>query len=94
MRGREERRRSRSKAKARRMKIAKYPGYHPSVGWEKRRRNAKTGEWEELGYLVYPRDSKPQKALKRRSSKIARKKANIANGNAYKKHFDFWWKLD
>lgn len=94
MRGREERRRSRLKAKSKRMRIANYPGYRPTVGWEKRRKDSKTGEWVGLGYLVYPRNSRAQKALKRQSSKLSRKQKYVANGNAYRKYFDYWWKLD
>ena len=90
---RADRRRNKIKARRKRLRISKYPAYKPSVGWEKTKKDAETGEKISLGYMKYPKNSNSQRHLKRLSNKKVRKCKDMQNGNHYRRCLDYKWKL-
>lgn len=56
------------------------------TGWTKKGKDGTTH------YKCYGRGT-ASPWLKRRSNKAVRKSLNVANGNAYRKEFDYWWEL-
>lgn len=71
-----------------RRKIINYGGYAPHVGyinWD-----WVDGKLIQTGnYIKYPRASNCQRWMKKLTSKRARK-ADVPNGNGYRKVFDYW----
>ena len=52
------------------------------------------GTWQQVGtHVQYPKDSRPQKALKRRSNRTIRRKKELYQGNDYRKCFEYQWNL-
>ena len=76
------------------IKIINAYGYAPHIGWIKKSpRLDKNGN--PVGtYIVYPKNSKYQKSLKKMTSKKNRCKFDLPlKGNQYRRTVDFWWAL-
>ena len=92
MRNKAYRRRIKELKKKRLMQIINTGGYNPARGYVDW--GLVNGQWKPVGkYIKYPKSSCLQKFYKRHSNKIIRKIELPKKGNAYRKHFEYWWTL-
>lgn len=90
-RGKAYRRRMAAKSKQKRWEIVtrQYISTAGRVRWGR-----VDGTWQQVGtHVQYPNDSRPQKALKRRSNRTIRRKKELYQGNDYRKCFEYQWNL-
>lgn len=72
-------------------------GYNPLVGWYDF--DYVDGKWQRIGnYVKYPRNSKGQRYLKRKTHKRNRRipigdEDRARKGNSYRRSVDYWWEL-
>lgn len=91
--GRAYRRMVKKKKDKKRRRLLSIYKYRPFLGYIEH--DFIDGKWQETGsHIKYPKASNRQRFLKRQSNKMVRRyKGAISSGNAYKKIYDYWWKL-
>lgn len=86
------RRVKRKKERKLRNVILRGSGYSPHIGFIEM--EFVDGQWVDTGkYVKYPKNSKAQQFLKRKTNKAARKCDLPPKGNSYRKCKEYWWDL-
>lgn len=80
--------------KKRLIEVINANGYAPHIGSIKESKRLDKKGNPKGNYIVYPKNSKYQKFLKRLTSKRSRREFDLpTKGNKYRRTVDFWWEL-